>query len=210
MGSEKIGNSAAICNALTIPRSSYYRLLKPPSTNEVLSTRGAKSHRALSKRETERVVDVLHEVRFLDKSPAQVYANLLDEGIYLCSISTMYRILRSRKEVKERRNVRKHPNYARPELLATGPNQVWSWDITKLRGPVKWSYFYLYVIIDIYSRHVVGWLIAPRESAELARHLIAETCARQKISRSDLIIHSDRGSPMTSKALLFCCRTWAS
>lgn len=155
----------------------------------------------MSKQEVEKVIDVLHEVRFADKSPAQVYAKLLDEGVYLCSISTMYRILRSRDEVRERRGVLTHPAYERPELLATGPNQVWSWDITKLKGPVKWTYFYLYVIIDIYSRHVVGWLLAPRESAELAKHLIEQTFDRQGVQSSDLTVHSDRGTAMTSKTL---------
>jgi putative transposase len=159
------------------------------------------SHRALSRAEVTKVLDVLHEVRFLDKSPAEVYATLLDEGVYLCSTRTMYRILHQRKEVRERRNVLSHPHFERPELLATAPNQVWSWDITKLKGPVKWNYYYLYVIIDIFSRHVVGWLIADRESAELAKHLITETCRRQQVGSADLIIHSDRGSSMTSKAV---------
>lgn len=184
-----------------MPRSTYYRLLRPPTKRGVQSTRMPKSHRALSNRERESIISVLHEARFLDKSPAQIYAALLDEGRYVCSISTMYRILRELHEVRERRNVRKHGKYERPELLATGPNQVWSWDITKLRGPAKWTYYYLYVIIDIYSRHVVGWLIAPRESAELAKHLIDETCKRQRTRNSELIIHSDRGTSMTSKTV---------
>jgi putative transposase len=186
---------------MAMPRSSYYRLLKPPARIGILSIRRTQSHRALSKSEIEKVVDVLHEARFVDKSPAQIYASLLDEDTYLCSISTMYRILRARKEVRERRHLLSRPNYSRPELLATAPNQVWSWDITKLKGPVKWTYYYLYVIIDIYSRHVVGWIIAPRESAELARHLIETTCERQGVSNSDLIIHSDRGTSMTSKTV---------
>ena len=182
-----------------LPRSTYYRLLKPPASNGVMSTRAPKSHRALSKQEVQAVVDVLHELRFVDKSPAQIYATLLDEGTYLCSISTMYRILRSRKEVRERRNILSRPNYQKPELLATGPNQVWSWDITKLRGPQKWQYYYLYVMIDIYSRCVVGWLLDDHESAQRAKELIAQTCSRQKIGQSELIIHSDRGTAMTSK-----------
>lgn len=147
------------------------------------------------------MIDVLHEVRFVDKSPAQIYAALLDEGVYLCSIRTMYRILHSLDEVSERRRVLRHPNYKKPELLATAPNQVWSWDITKLLGPAKWTYYYLYVIIDIFSRHVVGWCLASRESAELAKHLIEETCDRQGVQNSELIIHSDRGKAMTSKTL---------
>lgn len=113
----------------------------------------------------------------------------------------MYRVLHSLKEVRERRNVLRHPNYERPELLARGPNQVWSWDITKLKGPQKWTYYYLYVIIDIFSRHVVGWLIADRESSELAKHLISETCHRQRAKTTELIIHSDRGTSMTSKTV---------
>lgn len=147
------------------------------------------------------VIDVLHEDRFVDKAPAEVYATLLDEGVYLCSIRTMYRILQAESEVRERRNQLRHPEYKKPELLATAPNQVWSWDITKLKGPVKWTYFYLYVIIDIFSRHVVGWMIAGRETAELAKQLIAESCIRQGIDENQLFIHSDRGAPMTSKAL---------
>jgi putative transposase len=184
-----------------MPRGTYYRLLKPPSKGGIFSTRSAKPHRSLSTEEVKKVEDVLHEVRFLDKSPAEIYATLLDEGVYLCSIRTMYRILHASNEVRERRGVLRHPNYERPELLATAPNQVWSWDITKLKGPAKWTYYYLYVIIDIYSRHVVGWLLAPRESAELAKHLIVETCERQDVSHSELVIHSDRGASMTSKAV---------
>jgi putative transposase len=132
-----------------------------------------------------------------------VYASLLDEGQYLCSVSTMYRLLAEADEVRERRNQRRRPVYAKPELLATGPNQVWSWDITKLKGPQKWSYFYLYVILDIFSRYVVGWMVAHRESAALAERLIAETCARQGIEAGQLTIHADRGPSMTSKPVAF-------
>jgi putative transposase len=155
----------------------------------------------LSDAERQRVLDVLHEERFMDKAPAEVYAKLLDEGVYHCSISTMYRILRSNKEVKERRNQLRHPEYKKPELIATAPNQVWSWDITKLKGPVKWTYFYLYVIIDIYSRCVVGWMVASRETGKLAKDLIKETCVRQGIAEDQLVIHSDRGTSMTSKVV---------
>ena len=144
---------------------------------------------------------VLHEDRFVDKAPTEVYAALLDEDRYLCSIRTMYRILHEVDEVKERRNVLRKPNYKKPELVATAPNQVWSWDITKLKGPVKWMYYYLYVILDVYSRHAVGWMVATRETAELAKTLIAETCLRQGVDKNQLTIHSDRGSPMTSKAV---------
>ena len=137
----------------------------------------------------------------MDKAPAEVYAKLLDEGRYLCSISTMYRILRANKEVRERRNQRRHPEYKKPELLATAPNQVWSWDITKLKGPAKWTSYYLYVIIDIFSRYVVGWMIAPSQTGPLAKDLISRTCRRQRIEEKQLSIHSDRGTPMTSKVV---------
>jgi putative transposase len=142
---------------------------------------------------------ILHSERFVDQAPREVYATLLDEGSYLCSVSTMYRLLAEQGEARERRNQLVHPAYAKPELLATAPNQVWSWDITKLLGPVKWSYFYLYVIMDIFSRYAVGWMVATRESAALAQRLIQETCAKQGIAPGKLTIHADRGSSMTSK-----------
>lgn len=137
----------------------------------------------------------------MDKAPTAVYAKLLDEGRFLCSPSTMYRILRANKEVKERREQLRHPEYKKPELIAIAPNQVWSWDITKLLGPVKWTYYYLYVIIDIYSRYTVGWMIASRETGTLAKEFIGQTCARQGISEDQLVIHSDRGTSMTSKTV---------
>ncbi len=135
----------------------------------------------------------------MDKAPTEVYATLLDEGTYHCSVRTMYRILEDAGEVRERRDQARHPHYKAPELLATAPNQVWSWDITKLLGPVKWSYFYLYVILDIFSRYVVGWMIAPHESSALAKRLIAETCEKQNVLPGQLTIHADRGSSMKSK-----------
>jgi putative transposase len=153
--------------------------------------------RALSPAEQEQVRELLNSERFQDAAPREVYAALLDEARYLCSISTMYRILAQHAEVRERRNQLRHPAYHRPELLATGPNQVWSWDITKLRGPSKGVYYYLYVMLDIYSRYVVGWLIAEVEAAELAEQLIAETCAKQGVQRAQLTIHADNGSPMS-------------
>ena len=146
---------------------------------------------------------MLHEPRFVDLAPAEVYATLLDEGRYLCSERTMYRILAAHHEVRERRNQLRHPDYAAPELLARRPNQLWSWDITKLLGPTKWTYFYLYVMLDVFSRYVVGWMVAHRESAALAERLIDETCARQEIGRDQLTIHADRGSSMTSKPVAF-------
>jgi putative transposase len=144
-------------------------------------------------------MDTLHSERFRDQAPSQVYATLLDECPYLCSIRTMYRILEEAGEVRERRDQLRHPNYSKPELLATGPNEVWSWDITKLLGPVKWSYFYLYVILNIFRRYVVGWMVAHRESAELAERLIEESCRKQGIRPGQLTLHADRGSSMTSK-----------
>ena len=154
---------------------------------------------ALSSSERSKVLDLLHEDRFVDKAPREIYATLLDEEKYLCSIRTMYRILEKEGELKERRNQLSRPHYEKPELLATGPNQVWSWDITKLKGPVKWTYYYLYVIMDIFSRYVVGWMVAHRELAALARKLIEETMEKQSIQPGQLLIHADRGSSMTSK-----------
>jgi putative transposase len=157
--------------------------------------------RALSATEQEQVRELLNSERFQDLAPREVYAELLDEERYVCSISTMYRILAKHAEVRERRNQLRHPVYHKPELLATGPNQVWSWDITELRGPSKGVYYHLYVIIDIYSRYVVGWMIAEVESAELAEQLIAETCAKQGVQRAQLTLHADRGSPMVAKTV---------
>jgi putative transposase len=145
------------------------------------------------------VLDVLHEPRFVDQAPGEVYATLLDEERYLCSERTMYRILEANEEVRERRNQLRHPSYARPELMATAPNELWSWDITKLKGPVKWTYYYLYVILDVFSRFVVGWMVALQESAVLAKRLIGETCERQGVSEGQLTLHADRGPSMRSK-----------
>jgi putative transposase len=189
---------AALCDGLDLPRATYYRRLEatapPPRPTPA---------RALSPTEREGVLAVMHEPRFVDLAPRQVYAQLLDEGRYLCSLRTMYRVLDENREVRERRDQLRHPEYKKPELLATGPNQVWSWDITKLLGPTKWSYFYLYVILDIFSRYVVGWMVADNESAALAEKLISETCARQGIQPGQLTLHADRGSSMTSKPVAF-------
>lgn len=149
------------------------------------------------------VFELMCSYRFCDLSPRQIYATLLDEGVYHCSISTMYRILAEKKASRERRNQLTHPAYSKPELMATGPNQLWSWDITKLRGPAKWTYFYLYVILDVYSRKVVGWSVAHRESATLAKTVIKETCLKEGISKDQLTIHADRGAAMRSKAVAF-------
>ena len=164
---------------------------------------------ALADEERKGILDTLHEERFVDQAPREVYSALLDEGIYLCSVRTMYlsacghaqagRILEENEEVRERRNQLRHPNYKKPEILATAPNQVWSWDITKLKGPVKWTYYYLYVILDIFSRYVVGWMVAYREKSALARKLIEQSCEKQGIQQDQLIVHADRGPSMTSK-----------
>jgi putative transposase len=156
-------------------------------------------HRALSQAERTHVLGLLHEMRFVDKAPRQVYATLLDEGVYVCSVSTMYRILRANDEVRERRKLARHPERTKPQLRATGPNQVWSWDITKLRGVSE--RYNLYVMLDIYSRYVVGWTVEREENATLAKHFISRTCERQGVDTSKLTIHSDRGSPMTSQTV---------
>jgi putative transposase len=186
---------APTCAALGLPRSTYYRRRRP---QRALPTR-ARSPRALSVGEQATVLNVLHEPRFVDLAPAEVYATLLDEGTYLCSERTMYRLLAGHAEVRERRDQLRHPPYAAPELLACRPNELWSWDITKLLGPAKWTYFYLYVMLDVFSRYVVGWMVAHRESATLAERFIHETCGRQGIDPGQLTIHADRGPAMTSK-----------
>ena len=183
------------CAAMGLARSTYYRTIRPRYGPHCRRT----PNRALSRQERQGALTVLHEPRFVDRAPAEVYATLLDEGQYFCSERTMYRILAENQEVRERRDQLRHPNYHKPELLATAPNQVWSWDITKLLGPVKWTYFYLYVLLDIYSRYVAGWLLAREENSSLAKRLIEESCRKQGIFPGQLIIHSDRGSPMTSK-----------
>jgi len=186
----------ATCLALDVSRATYYRWLQPD-----VCWVAPRPHqpRALLPEETSAVLEVLHEDRFADLAPAQVYATLLDEKRYLCSERTMYRILAASDEVRERRAQLMHPRYTAPELLATGPNQLWSWDITKLKGPATWTYYYLYVILDVFSRYVVGWMVAPNESATLAKKLIAETCEREGIQPGQLTVHADRGSSMRSK-----------
>lgn len=188
--------AAPACRALSVPRASFYRWRQPPVEQPAAPRKP--SPRSLSNEERQQVLDLLHSPRFVDLSPAQVVATKLDEGEYLCSVRTMYRILKQQHEVRERRNQLRHPHYTKPELLATGPNQVWSWDITKLRGPAKWTYFHLYVILDIFSRYVVGWMIATREGADLAERLIRETITRQQVDRDQLTLHSDRGAAMKS------------
>ena len=187
---------APTCAAVGLARATYYRGQRPPA-----APRPRRIPRALLPAEQGAVLAVLHEPRFMDLAPAEVYATLLDEGHYLCSERTMYRLLAAHREVRERRDQRRHPSYAAPELLATRPNELWSWDITKLLGPAKWTYFYLYVILDVFSRYAVGWMVAPCERASLAERLIETTCTRQGIVPGHLTIHADRGSSMTSNAV---------
>lgn len=194
--SAQVGISDA-CQALTVSRATFYRSQLPPTPARPLT--GRRSGRALTEAERAETLSVLHSEEFIDRAPAAVCATLLDQGRYLCSPRTMYRLLAVQDEVRERRSQLIHPHYQAPELLATAPNQVWSWDITKLRGLVKWTYYYLYVVLDIFSRYVTGWMVATRESAELAKQLLLESCLKQGIALSQLIIHSDRGSSMTSK-----------
>jgi putative transposase len=186
------------CEVLNTPRSSVYRTRQPKPT---LQAR-LEPVRALSTSERTKVHQTLNSERFADQAPREIYATLLDEGIYLCSPSTMYRVLEEHAELRERRDQLRHPAYAKPELLATRPNQVWSWDITRVLGPAKWTYYYLYVIVDIFSRYVVGWLLADRESGALAELLITEACARQQIPRDQLTIHADNGGPMIAKPVM--------
>ena len=187
---------APACRALGVPRASFYRRQRPAPGHQQPRPTPA---RALRASERAHVLDVLASPRFVDRSPAEVVATLLDEGRYLCAERTMYRILAANQPVRERRNQRSHPCYTKPELVATGPNQTWSWDITRLRGPKRWTSFYLYVLLDIFSRYVVGWMVADRENAALAATLIEETCLKQGIEPQVLTLHSDRGAPMTSK-----------
>lgn len=187
------------CEALNVPRASFYRFFAA-KCHDAKNVRSAPP-KALSAEERSAVLETLHSQRFQDSTPYEVYACLLDEGSLLCSISTMYRILREKGENQQRRRHASKGNYVKPELLATGPNQVWSWDITKLKGPRKWSYFYLYVIMDIFSRYVTGWMIASRESQTLASRLIQESCEKQDIAYGQLTIHADRGPSMRSKTV---------
>jgi putative transposase len=185
----------AACSALGLARATFYRLLRPVHGPALKRA----SPRALPAQERAAVLAALHAPRFVDLAPAEVYATMLDEGTYLCSQRTMYRVLAENHQVRERRAQLRHPAYAAPELLATAPKQLWSWDITKLLGPTKWSYFYLYVMLDVFSRYVVGWLIADAESATLAEQLMNDSYARQRVSPGQLTIHADRGSSMKSK-----------
>jgi len=198
--SSHTGKKAA-CEALLVPRATFYRHHNAKSRTANNNTRPVPPL-SLSDEERQIVIDILHSEQFCDDTPHQVFAKLLDAGQYHCSIRTMYRILESEHGcVRERRKHVQRPDYVKPELLATKPNQVWSWDITKLKGPVTWTYFYLYVILDIFSRHVVGWMIAHREQSALAKRLIKDSCTKQKIEPEQLTLHADRGSSMKSKAV---------
>jgi putative transposase len=191
--------TAPVCQALGLARATVYRRRRPP-VHKPRRPRPTPA-RALAPSERQTVLGELHATDFCDRSPYEVHSTLLERGRYLCSPRTMYRILARNDEVRERRNQLRHPHYAKPELMASGPNQVWSWDITKLKGPAKWVYYYLYVILDIFSRYVVGWLLAQHENAGLAQRLIHETCTKQGVEPGQLILHADRGGPMTSKTL---------
>lgn len=191
---EDMGVSEA-CRVLNVPRSSVYRAREPKAEPAPRPT----PERAMSAEEKAEVRAILNSERFCDSSPREVYATLLDEGVYHCHWRTMYSVLDEHKEVCERRKQRRRPKRVKPELRATGPNQVWSWDITQLKGPGR--FYYLYAIIDVFSRYVVGWMIAKREAGELAERLIGETCVKQEIERDQLVLHSDRGSAMRSKTV---------
>ena len=196
--SEKVGIQAA-CSALGVPRATFYRHHRP-RPRPVRSR--PRPPLALAPDERERVLEVLHSPRFVDLSPRQIWAELVDEHeTYLCSVRTMYRILEAEGELRERRNQLRHPSYEKPELVASRANEVWTWDITKLKGPAKWRYFHLYVILDLFSRYVVGWMVARRESGTLAKRLVAETMDKQGVAGGSLTVHADRGTSMTSKTL---------
>jgi len=195
--SSSVGTQPA-CLILGVSRASVYRRRQARANPQPIKQR-LPGGRALNREQQQEVLEMLHAERFRDQAPASIYATLLDEGTYLCSIRSMYRILERHEEVRERRNQLSHPQHSKPELLATGPNELWSWDITKLKGPVKWTYFYLYVILDVFSRYVVGWMVAHRESAALAKKLIATSCTNQNIIEGQLTVHADRGTSMTSK-----------
>jgi len=188
---------APACRALGVSRATAYRHRSPRPP--LARSPQRRCPLALSDEERQAVLAQLHSARFVDASPAAVYATLLDEGTYLASERTMYRLLAANAEVRERRDQLRHPAYAKPELLATGPNELWSWDISKLKGPARWTSYYLYVILDVFSRYVAGWMVATRESAALAERLIADSVAKQGIAPGQLTVHADRGSSMRSK-----------
>jgi putative transposase len=189
------------CRALGASHATIYRRRRPPEPTP--SRPRPTPARALSEAERDAVLEVLHSEGFVDSSPAQVYATLLDEGRYLASERTMYRLLEARHGgVRERRDQLPHPAYAKPELLAQRPTELW-WDISKLLGPAKWTYFYLYVILDVFSRYAVGWTVQYREAGPIAEALIAQSVEQQQIARDQLTVHADRRGPMRSKPVAF-------
>lgn len=189
------------CAAVGISRTHFYRNRKPKPQPPATPARRPGRARSLTPAQQEQIVLELNSERFLDCAPRQVWATLLDEGIYLCSWRSMYRLLKQHDQVRERRNVRRHPKYIRPELAASGPNQVWTWDITYLKGEVRGHFYYLYVVIDLYSRLVIGWMVADRECAELARRLLEQSYKKHGVQPGQLTIHADRGAPMKSKSV---------
>jgi putative transposase len=193
----------AACVATGRPQASHYRRHRRSPAPERPKRERKPQPRALTPAERAEVRTVLNDPEHVDKAPATVYHDLLDSGVYLASVSTMYRVLREHDEVRERRRQATHPARVKPELVATKPNTCWSWDITKLHGPAKWTYYYLYVIIDIYSRYVVGWLLAENESALLAEKLLADSITKHDIDRDQLTVHADNGSSMASKPVAF-------
>jgi putative transposase len=190
------------CRALGASVATVYRRRRPPEPRP--SRPRPRPAKALSDQEREAVLELLHCERFVDCSPAQVYATLLDEGRYLASERTMYRLLEAcHGSVRERRDQLTHPAYVRPELLAERPNELWSWDVSKLKGPAKWTWFYLYVILDVFSRYVVGWTVQYRETGAIAEALIAQAIEQQQIEPGTLTVHADRGGPQRSKPVAF-------
>lgn len=191
---------AEACDAVNVSRATYYRLTKVTVVRRA-QRKPSRSNRALSQAEASEVLRILESPEYIDMSPREIFASLADKGEYHCSISTMYRLMRKNYAVKERRACRKHQKHEMPVLKATRPNQVWAWDITKIKGPQAWHFYYLYTIVDLYSRKVVGWMVAEKENGELAKRLFSTTCKRERVDASKLIIHSDRGSAMTSLTL---------
>jgi putative transposase len=195
-----VAGLTSACRALRVPRATLYRR-RQRQEEQAKPKQRQRPPRRISDEERGRVLDELHSERFIDTSPGEIWATLLDEEKYLCSERSMYRILSENQEVRERRNQLRHPQYTKPELLATAPNQVWSWDITKLRGPVKWTYYYLYVLLDIYSRYVVAWLLADRESGADAKRMIEQAYQQQNIKPGQVTIHADRGPAPAGKVV---------
>lgn len=195
------------CNALNVGPASFYRyrcsLKKTLQTRpeQEVRDRQLPTGRALSDLERAEVLSELMSERFMDLAPRQVYATLAEEGTYLCSIRTMYRLLEDEQAVLERRTVRRAGKYRKPELLAVRVNEVWTWDITLLKGPSRGMHYYLYVVLDIYSRYVVGWMLADRECQHLAEQLLRETCHNQGVEAGQLCLHSDRGPSMKSQTV---------